>query len=155
MKKKKKYSQEDRIAITKYSYTAGKSVKEVAQEYGVDPMLLYNWRQLYGDMAGKHKKDFRIHKPASSLKAPEEKVSLPRKTINLTREQKAELVKKSYEFKGSLIEFCQQHKLDRALLYSWRKHSRNKDTKQKSMYLALAVLFLVVCFGMAVFYRCF
>ncbi|MGE0258718.1 MAG: transposase [Alphaproteobacteria bacterium] len=50
-RRRRRWSDEDKLAIVRESFASGVSVVSVARRYGIAPNLLFTWRRLYGEAA--------------------------------------------------------------------------------------------------------
>jgi transposase-like protein len=88
MNKRKKYTAEEKIKILREVLEDGKSISQVADQYGLHPNNIFNWRkQLFeGGL-----QTFRIKRPDISDKAEERKITILEEKIKQKDEVIADL----------------------------------------------------------------
>jgi transposase-like protein len=96
MSKRKKYTAEEKIKILREVLEDGKPISHVADQYGLHPNNIFNWRkQLFeGGL-----QTFHIKRPDISSKAEERKISALENKIKQKDEVIAELAEELLELK--------------------------------------------------------
>jgi transposase-like protein len=72
MRQRKRYTSEEKVKLLREVLEEGKSVSQTAEEYGVHPNLILNWRKQWFEGAPK---TFEIRRPDMGEKAAERKTA--------------------------------------------------------------------------------
>jgi len=70
--KRKRYTAEEKVKILREIQEGGKSISQVAEEYGIHPNCIFNWRKQHLEM-GVH--GFQTKRPDISNKAKDQKIA--------------------------------------------------------------------------------
>jgi len=96
MGKRKRYTAEEKVKILREVLEDGKSISQVAEQYGLHPNNIFNWRkQLFEEGV----QTFRIKRADISGKAEERKITALEDTIKHKDEVIAELAQELLELK--------------------------------------------------------
>lgn len=116
-------SVEERRRIVEKTLVKGASVARVAQEYGVNANLVFNWRKLYlkGQLGGRAMKLL----PATIRTNPSRK-------RHWSEEIKQHIVEATLMPGACVKEIAQAHGVRASLLYGWRKKYGRKSRVRKA-----------------------
>ena len=85
---RKRYTAEEKVKILREMQEAGKSISQVAEEFGVHPNNIFKWRKQHLEMGVQ---GFKTSRKDISLKAKDRKITALQETIKLKDEVIAEL----------------------------------------------------------------